>query len=131
MTPVVHRGAFSADDNWAQGWTTVASFNLFGAFEDAPALDALNFNGLSVVAGAFTAKAGTEVADLAVSSVLTFDAEMGKVYQLQSTDSLAAPVTWAAVKTFRCDTAGTKSVVDVLGAAPAAGKFYRVVEGSI
>lgn len=131
FTPTAYRGAFSPDSNWAQGWTTVASFGLFGAYTNAPAADELSFNGLSAVAGTFTATAGTEVGDLAVSSVLAFNGKMGKVYQLQCTASLEAPVTWTAVKTFRCDETGDKSVVDILGETPDPAKYYRLVEGSV
>ena len=133
VTPTDYRGAFSADKNWAQGWTTVASLGAFGAFTDAPAVDPVassgTFNGLSSVSGTFTATTGTAIGGFEVSSLLSFTGEAGKVYQLQSAPAVSGP--WSEVMTFRCDVAGAVSVVDILGSAPAAATFYKVVEGTV
>ncbi len=135
-TPTAYRGAVAPNGNWAQGWTTVATFGLFGTYTNAPALPEQaatgTFNGLSNVSGSFTASTGTAIADAGLSTyVFTFDGVAGKVYQLQSTDSLNTPVVWTEVKTFKCDENGTKSIVDILGTTPDPAKFYRLVEGSV
>jgi len=133
VTPTAYRGAFSADSNWAQGWTTIASLGVFGTFTNAPAENVSasgSFNGLSTVIGRFAATTGTAINELQISSMLSFNGEVGKIYQLQSKDSLS-DADWTEVKTFRCDEAGTKSIVDILGTAPQASKFYQIVEGSV
>jgi hypothetical protein len=133
MTPTPYRGAFGPDSNWAQGWTTVASLGVFGAFTNAPADEAAasgTFNGMSSVSGTFVAATGAALGGLQLSSVLAFTGEAGKVYQLQVKNSLA-DASWLEVKTFRCDVAGPQSIVDILGSAPDASKFYQIVEGSV
>jgi hypothetical protein len=130
LTPVAYRGAFDATNNWAQGWTTVAKLGVFGAYVPVEQqTSGGSFNGLTGVSGTFTASSGTAIGSYAVSSVLAFTGVSGKVYQLQSSSTVDG--TYTAVKTFRCDVAGSKSIVDILGTAPAASTFYKIVEGSI
>lgn len=130
LTPVKYRGAFDATNNWAQGWTLAAKLGAFGAYVAVESQSSGgSFNGMSGVSGTFTATDGAAIGDYSLSSLLTFTAVAGKVYQLQSSASVSGP--WSAVKTFRCDVAGSKSVVDILGTSPGASTFYRIVGGSV
>jgi hypothetical protein len=156
MTPTAYRGAFSPDKNWAQGWTTVASFGLFGAFTAAPALDeptgstttvyvtntvtTVVTNGVNGIVyqnngEALTSGTGITATGLQTSPVLTYSITSAGTYQLQTTESLS-PVAWTVVKTFTVASASegapvTVNLTDIIGETPPnAGdaRFYQLIK---
>jgi len=129
LTAASYRGAFDASNNWAQGWTTVAKLGAFGAYVPVSESSGGTFNGLSSVSGTFTPVVGDAVSGYEVTSLVTFNGVAGTVYQLQSSAAPGGP--WSEVMTFRCDEGGAKSVTDILGTAPAAATYYRVIQGTV
>jgi len=151
LTPTAFRGAFAPDANWAKGWTTLDSMGVFGNDPSVPGGDV----GQTVIVGETTTivvtngvngivyqSNGSPVTDtglnsvaaagLQTSPVLTYTITTAGTYQLQSTDSLTAPITWTVEKTFTVsDVPVTVNLTDIIGETPpnsADAQFYKLLK---
>jgi len=143
LTAVTYRGAFDADTNWAQGWTTIAKLGAFGTYEAVPeevtvvtntvtevVTNGVNgivyqANGSAIVATEFNSVAA---AGLQTSPVLTYNITAAGTYQLQSTPSLEGTPTWNVVKTFTAAGSTTVNLTDILAEPAAPSMFYQLVK---
>jgi len=147
ITPTAYRGAFGPSNNWAKGWTTIASMGVFGAgtANDPQEVEPLVDNTVYVTNTVETvitntvetvvtngvngilyqdngaAFGGTNtVAALAIqtSPVVTYTIAETGTYQLQYTASLTE-VDWQPIKTFTATSAPvTVNLTDIIGVTP-------------
>lgn len=148
LTPVTYRGAFDANNNWAQGWTTIAKLGVFGTYvpaeEEGQSVFVTNIvtvlvtndmNGVVYQDNAALVRGTYSVTPLTTSPVLTYSITSPGTYQLQTTASLS-PVSWTALKTFKVTKATASSpvilsVTDILGATPSNASnsdYYKLMK---
>jgi hypothetical protein len=139
LTAVAYRGAFDADSNWAQGWTTIAKLGAFGTYEAVPeevtvvtnTVTEVVTNGVNGIvyqntATLFTGEVQTNVVGITTSPVLTYNITTAGTYQLQSTPSLEGSPSWSVVKTFTAAGPVTVNLTDILAEPAASAMFYRL-----
>jgi len=142
LTAVTYRGAFDANSNWAQGWTTIAKLGAFGTYEAVPeevtvvtnTVTEVVTNGVNGIVyapnggSAISGTAVTNVEGISLSPVLTYTLPSAGTYQLQSTPSLAGTPTWTPVKTFTAAGPVTVNLTDILAEPAAPSMFYQLVK---
>jgi hypothetical protein len=140
LTAVTYRGAFDADSNWAQGWTTIAKLGAFGTYTAVPedvtvvtnVVTSVVTNGVNGIvyqtAALMTTGTGVAANALQTSPVLTYTLASAGTYQLQSTPSLEGTPTWSVVKTFTAAGPVTVNLTDILTQNPSPSMFYQLVK---
>ncbi len=146
LTAVTYRGAFDADTNWAQGWTTIAKLGVFGTYEAVPEEVTVvtntvtevvtnGVNGIVYQTASLITDTGLNsvaAAGLQTSPVLTYNITAPGTYQLQSTLSLTEePIAWSVEKTFSVgagDLPVTVNLTDILAEPAASSKFYKLLK---
>lgn len=157
VTPTAYRGAFGPSNNWAKGWTTIATLGAFGEAaktdpqEVEPLVDNTVYvtntivtvvtNGVNGIVyqdngTAFTGEPlSTDVAvwGIQTSPVVTYTIATAGTYQLQYTASLnPGEVNWQPVKTFTATAVPvTVNLTDLVGFTPEHSddsRFYRLMK---
>jgi len=143
LTAATYRGAFDANSNWAQGWTTIAKLGAFGTYEAVPEEVTVvtntvtevvtnGVNGVVYAPNGALLTSGTGVTNLlgiTTSPVVTYTVGAG-TYQLQTTDTLS-PIDWQVLKTFTVSQETTVNLTDIMGSTPPnAGNsaFFRLIK---
>jgi hypothetical protein len=143
LTAVTYRGAFDANSNWAQGWTTIAKLGAFGTYVAVPedvtvitnTVETVITNGVNGVVYApngalLTSGTGvTNLLGISTSPVVTYTVGAG-TYQLQTTATLS-PIDWQVLKTFTVSQETTVNLTDIMGSTPPnAGNsaFFRLIK---
>ena len=110
FAPVPYAGAFSADNNWAAGWSASSRFGFYEA--------------------AAVAQAGPSAAIQLLFTAVSFQTENNVVYTVEVGEvrgDVAPPtVVWTPIATITGD-GSSKSIADVLGVDFVANKLYRVI----
>lgn len=144
LTPVTYRGAFDANSNWAQGWTTIAKLGAFGTYEAVPEEGSVvtntvtvtqvvtnDVNGLVYETSSATPATGTPVAVAGfTTAVVSYQIATTGAYELQTCTDLAVG-DWSVLKTFTAAAGTSVSVSDIAGGVPpnaSDSRFFKLIK---
>lgn len=146
LTPVTYRGAFDANNNWAQGWTTIAKLGAFGTYVPVPEdntgtvvtntitltqVVTNDINGLVYETSSATPSTGTSVAVAGfTTAVVSYQIATAGTYELQTCTDLAA-ADWSVLKTFNAAANTSVSVSDIAGGVPpnaSDSRFFKLIK---